>query len=777
MKRPLFICVLFFILGIVLSQLTNFIFAVGIIFSALIFIYYKYGIKSMLLFFVIFFCGVGRTQFSKTLLPDEFINKNIIVTGIVKNVGPIRNYHRAIVKTLNFETGDGNSIEKSFNIQVYFSDDKEQLANMGEKITMSGKLLLPSKKRNPGGFDEENYFRTHLLFYKMFPNKIENGQIENHLLYHLEQFRNNLGDVYDTIFQSKEASIIKSMIIGDKSDLDDYTSELYKTAGIYHILAISGLHISIVALAFNFLLRFLCSQKTSGFISILLLILYCIMTGSSVSTVRAVIMASIIIIGDIIYRERDLITSLSFAALILLMYNPFYIFDVGFEYSFGAVFGIATCNFAIQRGFSLAALKIPELNLFLKNRFVEKYFSASIAASLFTFVVTLYYFYYFTPYSIFVNLFVLPNISLVVILGFAVGIIGLFCIEASSFLSAPIFLLLRFYEKVSQIFIALPFSKILVGYVNFAFIIFYLVWIFLLIFMLSSFNEKFTSAKKYFACYSIFFAFCIVIAIFFPKASEIVMLDVGQGDCFVVNSGQTFIIDGGGKRTQDIGNNTGVNILVPYLDYKAKNYVDAVFVSHSDADHIIGIIELLSKKNVGQIFLSEKISDDDLSQKLILEAEKFSVPIYYLKSGDDLKFNKADFYCLYPFENTKAENNNDTSLVLKLNLEGKDILFTGDIEKNAEQEILLSNENISADILKLAHHGSKTSSTLEFLKKVNPSLAIVSSGVNNSYGHPSKEIVQRLQDLNIPLINTAQSGAVAIKFLGSDKIKIIAQIN
>lgn len=777
MKRPLFICVLFFILGIVLSQLTNFIFAVGIIFSALIFIYYKYGIKSMLLFFVIFFCGVGRTQFSKTLLPDEFINKNIKITGIVKNITPIRNYHRAIVKTLNFETGDGNSIEKSFNIQVYFSDDKEQFANMGEKITMSGKLLLPSKKRNPGGFDEENYFRTHLLFYKMFPNKIENGQIENHLLYHLEQFKNNLGDVYDTIFQSKEASIIKSMIIGDKSDLDDYTSELYKTAGIYHILAISGLHISIVALAFNFLLRFLCSQKTSGFISILLLILYCIMTGSSVSTVRAVIMASIIIIGDVIYRERDLITSLSFAALMLLMYNPFYIFDVGFEYSFGAVFGIATCNFAIKRGFSLAALKIPELNLFLKNRFVEKYFSASIAASLFTFAVTLYYFYYFTPYSIFVNLFVLPNISLVVILGFAVGIIGLFCIELASFLSAPIFLLLRFYEKVSKIFIALPFSKILVGHVNFVFIIFYLVWIFLLIYMLSNFNEKFISVKKYFACYSIAFAFCIAVAIFFPKTSEIVMLDVGQGDCFVVNSVQTFIIDGGGKRTQDIGNNTGVNILVPYLDYKAKNYVDAVFVSHSDADHIIGIIELLSKKNVGQIFLSEKISDDDLAQKLILEAEKFSVPICYLKSGDDLKFNKADFCCLYPFENTKTENNNDTSLVLKLNLEGEDILFTGDIEKNAEQEILLSNENISSDILKLAHHGSKTSSALDFLKKVNPSLAIVSTGVNNSYNHPSKEIVQRLQDLNIPLINTAQSGAVAIKFLGHGKMKIITQIN
>lgn len=295
--------------------------------------------------------------------------------------------------------------------------------------------------------------------------------------------------------------------------------------------------------------------------------------------------------------------------------------------------------------------------------------------------------------------------------------------------------------------------------------------------MLSNFNEKFISVKKYFACYSIAFAFCIAVAIFFPKTSEIVMLDVGQGDCFVVNSVQTFIIDGGGKRTQDIGNNTGVNILVPYLDYKAKNYVDAVFVSHSDADHIIGIIELLSKKNVGQIFLSEKISDDDLAQKLILEAEKFSVPICYLKSGDDLKFNKADFCCLYPFENTKTENNNDTSLVLKLNLEGEDILFTGDIEKNAEQEILLSNENISSDILKLAHHGSKTSSALDFLKKVNPSLAIVSTGVNNSYNHPSKEIVQRLQDLNIPLINTAQSGAVAIKFLGHGKMKIITQIN
>lgn len=778
MTRPLFISVLFFILGIIFSQSTNFLLGMGIIFCALIYIFHCYNLKVMLIFFTIFFCGLAYVNFFNCALPDEILTSNVKVTGIVKNLTAVNNYHRAIVKTIEIENSAGIQIKKSFNIQAYLSDKKNQIANVGEKIILTGKLNPPSKRRNPGGFDEENYFHTHLIHYKIFPNKIINGQIENHLLFHLAQLKNNLNSVYETIFKSREAAIIKSMITGDKSDLDDYTSQLYKIAGIYHILAISGLHISILALLLNRMLKFVFNWPVAGVISILLLSLYCIMTGSNISTVRATIMASVIIIGDIFYRERDLITSLSFAGFCLLIFNPYYIFDIGFQYSFGAVIGIASCNSALQRGFSILSRKSIIAKKIFDNGFAKKYFSASIAASLLTYIVSAYHFYYFTPYSIFANLFILPNIAVVVGLGFIVGMVGLFNLHIASFFSAPIFILLRFYEKVSQFFAAMPFAKILTGHINIISVIFYLVWIFLFIDMLASFNKNFAAAQKYFCHFSIAFALYLAILIFIPKPSEITMLDVGQGDCFVINCGQTFVIDGGGKKSQDIGDNTGVNILVPYLNYKAKDFVDAVFVTHSDADHIIGIIELIGEKRIGQIFLSElakKFPGDELYQKLITKADEFSVPITYLKSSDVLNYKNANFYCVYPFENTAAKNNNDTSLVLKLNLADKNILMTGDAEKNGENEILLSGENIKSDILKLAHHGSKTSSTLEFLSKVNPILAIVSSGLNNSYGHPSQEIKERLKNLGIPLVNTAESGAVTIKFLDS-KFKIIKEI-
>ena len=295
MKRPLFISVLFFILGIIFSQSKNFLFSIGIIFFALIFIYRRYNLKAMFLFFIIFFCGIGYTKFFNQPLPDDILDKNIKIIGVVKNLTAINNYHRAIVKTIEIESDFDFSTNKRFNIQVYFSDKKNQFVNVGEKVILLGKLNLPNKKRNPGGFDEENYFRTHKISYKIFPTKIINGQIENYLLYCLEQFKTNLNNVYEIIFNSKEAAIIKSMITGDKSDLDDYTSQLYKTAGIYHILAISGLHISIIALLLNYILKFILDSKVSGIISILLLILYCIMAGASVSTIRAVIMAIVII--------------------------------------------------------------------------------------------------------------------------------------------------------------------------------------------------------------------------------------------------------------------------------------------------------------------------------------------------------------------------------------------------------------------------------------------------------------------------------------------------
>jgi len=741
----------------------------------------------LIIFGVIFLFGILRVKIINLSLPNELDLKNIKLIGVIKSMTPVKNYKRVIIKANYFEDNK-YKYKTKLKIQAYLSDKKKQVANIGEEVILKGELILPENLRNPGGFDEKKYYMTNNIAYKIFPDEIINLEQKEYLNFWLDKFKNKLAGVYEIIFSEREAGIIKSMLLGDKSDLDKYTSDLYKSAGIYHILAISGLHISIIALLISFLLRLILDKKIASVIIIISLILYCMMVGNNISTLRAVIMSSIIIFGDLIYRERDLLSSLAFGFLCLLIYNPFGIYNIGFEYSFGAVFGIATCTEQIDRGLLLLSLKIKDLLLkknisykfismidfIIENKFIKKYFAASCAASLITCCVTVFYFYYFAPYSIFINLFVLPNIALVVITGFLIGLIGLISLHIASFISGLVFVLLKFYELISRLFIALPCARILTGNCHVIIIIFYFIWLFLLIYMLNNFENKFVIIKKYFKIYSICLISLILLIKILPRAPEVIMLDVGQGDCFVINNKfKTYIIDGGGKRTQEIGNNTGVNILIPFLDYQAKNFIDYVFVTHSDADHIIGIIELLDAKRVGKIFVSSKIIHDDLYKLLLERANKNLIKLEFIKSHDILD----NFECIFPFENSLVKSSNDSSLVLKLKLKDTKILFTGDIESRGEQEILDLNLDIKSDILKLAHHGSKTSSQINFLEHVAPCLAIVSTGKNNSYGHPSQEVLASLKKFNIPVINTAESGAVRIKILEKNKTKISCMIN
>ncbi len=760
-------------LGIIFSQANgflNFILYVFISLSALIFIYLKHGIKVMLIFFVVFILGLMHGNISLFLHKEEIdAGKNKNICGEIKNITEVKNYNRALVK-----------LENNFYLLAYIKKDYE--INPGDKINLTGNLISAQKKRNPGGFDEEKYFLMKKILYKMFPKKINNLGRKNYFYYYLAQIKNKLASVYDFVFDEKEAGILKAMLLGDKSDLDENISELYKTTGIYHVLAISGLHVSIVAVILNFILRFFLDKKTASGILILFLFFYLLMTGESISMMRAFIMFDLFLIANLFYRESDLLTSLGFAGIIILFLNPFSIFDMGFEYSFGSVFGIACFSQKIERGLVLLNLKFNWIKLLLENYFInkfidfKKYLSASIGAMLISNIITGFYFFYFAPYGFIANLFILPNMAFLILFAFLIGIIGLVNLNLAFFLSWPIVFLLKFFELVCKIFVRLPFAKILVGNINIFFVCLYFVWVYLLIWMLNSFKEKFLRAKKYFLRFSFGFIVLILICVLWPRNPEIIMLDVGQGDCFVIDCKNILVVDGGGKSTQEIGNNTGKNILVPFLDYKAKNFVDAVFVSHSDGDHVIGIIELLENKKVGKVYVSEKNFEDELYKKLIDVAREKNVEINYLRSGDSLANKNFILDCIYPFEKSKPNSNNNASLVLKLNLLGKKILFTGDIEKEAEQEILkYNNLDLKCDILKLAHHGSKTSSSLNFLLKANPEFAIVSTGVNNIYSHPSKEVVERLNKLNLDLINTAESGAVRIKIL-NDGFEIIRQI-
>jgi competence protein ComEC len=246
---------------------------------------------------------------------------------------------------------------------------------------------------------------------------------------------------------------------------------------------------------------------------------------------------------------------------------------------------------------------------------------------------------------------------------------------------------------------------------------------------------------------------------YLPSGFTITMLDVGQGDSFVIQNGyDTFIIDGGGLPNRDYGKNTGAQVVAPYLDYLGISEV-AVFVTHPDNDHIAGILELFPKKNIRQVYLSKTIDrSDPLYLQLMGLCEESNARVDYLSKGGIVESGTVRFNVIYPMDAIQTKGN-ESSLVIQVKQQKFSVLFTGDISADIENALSFD----SPSILKLAHHGSKYSNSHEFVKAVNPPFALVSAGRNNMYNHPSAEVLEFFYNSGIPIYNTQTSGAVILK--------------
>jgi competence protein ComEC len=256
-----------------------------------------------------------------------------------------------------------------------------------------------------------------------------------------------------------------------------------------------------------------------------------------------------------------------------------------------------------------------------------------------------------------------------------------------------------------------------------------------------------------------------------PGGLTVTMLDVGQGDAFVIqNRGKTFLIDGGGLPNRPLGQNTGATVLLPYLDYLGVNRLDGVFVTHPDRDHIFGILETAQVKPIRKIYVSATIdTENPYYQDLRQLSSTRDTPLAWLYAGDSIQADDMSFFVLYPMANDKpAEKTaNETSLVIRLQCRDSSVLFTGDIDIAVEEELLAAKEHaLNSTILKLAHHGSKNGNTQKFLESARPRLALVSAGRNNAYGLPAEETIDRLRALGIPCYNTARYGAIVLRFDG-----------
>ena len=652
-----------------------------------------------------------------------------------------------VLKTSGITAEDGTEITAPYGIRL-LSPNKYFC---GDELRITSRLYAHNGKFNPSDFDSKLYLKIRGCDYSFYIDEPEDAFIEitgrskgsyfmlKNLMYAV---RDRVSAVFDNNFAADKAAVLKAVTTGDKSGLDGDISEDFRNAGIYHFLAISGLHLSVLAGFMLFALGKV-NRKAAYGITMLFLALYWVMTGGSVSVTRAVLMIYILIFGRIIGKSYDLINSISLAALILLITNPLFIYDTGFLYSFGAVFGIS-----LSVGAAAKAKKHKGLITAL---------AASFGASLFSRIITLLSFYTVNPLEIFTNLLLMPFMAVIIVYAFVIGFAGL-AIPHIGLLAKPLELFVGLLMYITRLLAGV--SAINVGFPTPAVLCLVIVSALLIVLFLLKPSKR--RLMYVLVCLPLIFAASKLTE---DKSVNINFLYVGQGDSCVITKDKTaYIIDCGGNPLSDIGKDTGKYRIMPFLEYCGVKKVAAVFISHTDTDHIKGLFDMLGNVDIGEIYISDMADKNENYNTLMQYSQKYAVPVKTLKTGDKPTFGDISFEVLYPFEQNE-DKNNDNSMVLRFEHGENSVLFTGDISKKAEKQLLESN--IDTDVLKLAHHGSKNSNCDEFIEAVSPRLAVAFAGKNNQFHHPSRETLQRLNEHNVPVYATFD-GMVKLKSNGNE---------
>lgn len=639
-----------------------------------------------------------------------------------------------------------NSVHDS-KLLVY--DKKFTNISVGQTVHLKGRTSRFERARNPGNFDRALYYARQDIYGAIWCEEViqitgESNFVMNTLYQIKFKWKQNL----IRIMGEKNGNVLSAMLIGEKSDMDENIKELYQKNGISHVLAISGLHISFIGLGVYRIIRKLgANYAIAGIVAAIILSVYVLLLGFSVSIMRAYVMLLLRIGADMCGRVYDMPTALSLAAAFTVWKQPLYLTDGGFWMSYGAIAGILYVLPMLQNLFRVR-------KKWLKN--VMDAALVSIAVNIALFPILLWFFYEFSPYSTIFNIVIIPLMSVLLGLGMA-GSFFLVWIEPMGILCLKVCtLILEFFEMVTTLGSRLPFASIVLGKPKmWEIIVYYIVLLFMVVY-----------AKRYRKKYIYFLFLCSLITMIWqPKGGlQITMLDVGQGDGIFMRSptGQTYFIDGGSSDVEELGRYR----IEPYLKSQGVQTLDYVFVTHGDVDHYSGIAEMLKRRLFGiwikRLVLSQNFKQDEELMDLATLATKCGTDVLVIKAGETILDGNTSITCIQPDVHDKRLEGNASSLILEINSGAFSMLCTGDVEGEGETELTNRIKNKSYDVLKVSHHGSKNSTTEEFLKNINADIALISAGKGNRYGHPHKETIQRLKAKGCHIYQTKKSGAITL---------------
>ena len=731
----------------------------------------KISLLNFVLIMAVIFAGILRYEFATQVFPPNHINHFLDTDEQMTIIGRVAGFPHQKRNRVEVEIEVNGIVSPNDSIttcgKALLRLWRLDLApDYGDLIRISGEIQKPRGERNPGEFNYKNFLAANGIYGIINVSKAENIIIQptrqnsmHRLIYAIKKkFFESLNQLY----RGQAQALIKGLLLGERGDISPELRDAFARCGVIHALAISGLHIGYLGIIFFVLFSLLRFNYQARIIAVLISIFcYDLLIGFEPPIVRASVMMGIFLLGRLLQRPTDVLNVISAAAVVILLINPQELFQASFQLSFAAILSIV---YLYQR-LKIIFDKLPLFRKFTKSKFGEYLgilFLVSLSAQLGTLPIAAYYFGRIPIAAFLLNLLVIPVVGIVIALGFATLMFSLISMQIAQLYANTNMIcldfLIRVIEQVGQLkFSAIEISK--VGLI-FIFVYYFMVWI-----VLNLDKKVYRKALAY--------AIVIgtIVLLWKPLAQsqrwlQVIFFDVGQGDAALVTfpGGKNILIDAGPKLENF---DAGEFFILPYLKREGINRLNTVILSHTDNDHIGGMASIFGKMRVDRVYdngIYQESSNCSTYQAVI---NSLQIQHKIIQAGDRLEgFENIGAYFVHPGEIFKGQFKdeiNNCSVVIKIVYGNRSFLFTGDIEKDAETILLKYGELLRTDVLKVAHHGSNTSTTAEWLKLVQPEFAVVSVGRNNRFNFPAPSVLKRLNHLGIKTICTDLNGAVVFR--------------
>jgi competence protein ComEC len=639
---------------------------------------------------------------------------------------------------------DGNKLsillisKEKIIINYYFQSEDEKKSfslNLGDTIKTSGVMVEPKNSSVFNLFDYKKYLYCNNIYYTFKANNIKLTKRNDNIFYYLKQeLINHIDKLGDS------SSYIKALVIGDDDEFKETINDSYQINGVSHLFAISGSHITFISVILLYFLKKLKIEENKRYIIVIIfLFFYMFLTNYAGSVLRSVIFFTLLSFNKIYYFNIKTINILNLTLFILLISKPGLLYDVGFQFSYIISFYLIKYQVYIS-----------------KYKGIKNLFIISLISFLGSIPICINNFFQINILSIFINIFFVPYVSFIL---FPLSFISLLF----PFIDSIIIFFITILEHISIFLSKIKIGTIILSKPSFLIIVIYYILITIFI--------KGLVLKKYY--YFIPILFLVIIHFnfnLFNSNIEVTFIDVGQGDSILIrlpNNKANILIDTGGKliyekqwQRKNRNYTIGKDVIIPYLKSSGIRKIDYLILTHGDEDHMGEAYDIISNFKIEKVILNNG-TINSLESKVIKQLNKAKIYYKNIKNKDVIVIDNYKFYIL----NISTESNeNDNSIVLYTKFNNKKILFASDISSKVESKIISEYKNIDVDILKVGHHGSKTSTSEIFLDKIKPSYAVIEVALNNRFNHPSKETIKRLNDRNINILKTSEKGTIKFIF-------------